>query len=142
MKNVIDTGNLGWVDINELTIRAIKENWFPEAQQKGIEAYVKARIRVMARHKKSGSELPELASIEIVDNETREAKRVYKQLALFTVNDYRQAIVYHRNQVKHHTNMAKAFADDCYEKFGVQLHFEFETMENITPAEENQVSLQ
>lgn len=111
--------NASWEDINGLARRAIEQNWFPEAAEKGVLAYVKARLRGMARKRNSETGLPELASIEVPFGEEGEIKRVYKQLSMFAPEDYEQVCKYHSQQVDHHISLVKAYAEDCYRRYGV-----------------------
>lgn len=96
-------------------------NWFPEAEEKAMLAYVKSRLRMMARRKNPKTGLPELASVEVPCDEDGRFERVYKQLSCFDPEDYRQVCSYHSEQARHHRRLAKAYADDCRRRFGIQM---------------------
>jgi hypothetical protein len=113
----------GWGDIEEMAQKAIDENWFPEAAEKGTMAYVKARLRMMANKKAKETGLPLMGSITVLDK-NKKPKKLYKQPALFDVQDYREACDFHRKRSKHHDKVAKAYAEDCYKRYGVQLHLD------------------
>lgn len=108
-------------------------NWFPEAEEKAMLAYVKSRLRMMARRKNPKTGLPELASVEVPCDEDGRFERVYKQLSCFDPEDYRQVCSYHSEQARHHRRLAKAYADDCRRRFGIQIAIEIEDSTVVLP---------
>lgn len=135
-----------WEEINDLAMRAYKENWFPEAAEKGALAYIKSCLRRMAKKRDPITKLPILASIEIADSASPTAtKRVYKQLSLFDIADYEQVCGYHYQQAEHHRSMATAYSDDCYKKYGIrliyeQINFGFEMENSFGEKEQKHIS--
>jgi hypothetical protein len=128
MESLLDNiGDRQWGNrIDEMAAVAVHENWFPEAKEIGPEVYVKMRLRQMASKKDPETGLPLLGSIVVVDEKTGKKEQRYKQLSLFEPEDYIVVCKYHNKMSGHHKRMAKAYAEDCYKRFGVQLYFDFE----------------
>lgn len=48
-------------------------------------------------------------------------QRIYKQTALFEVNDYTTAVDFYRREARANLRVAQALTADCYRRLGVQL---------------------
>jgi hypothetical protein len=128
MESLLDNiGERRWGNkIEEMVAVAMTENWFPEAEEIGPEAYVKMRLRQMASKKDPETGLPLLGSIVVIDKQTGKKERRYKQPPLFAPEDFMVVCKYHNNMSGHHKRLAKAYAEDCYKRYGVQLHLDFD----------------
>lgn len=113
----------GWADINTMCQKAMEEGWFPEAKEKGEEAYIKQQLRYMASKKNPSTGLPAVASVE---KETPEGAivRVYKQLSLFNADDCQQCYKYHGQKEKSHRKLKNAYADYAFKIFGHDIRLE------------------
>jgi hypothetical protein len=115
-----------WDDIDAIAKHAITENWFPEAEKVALLQYIKSRLRPILNQKDPSTGLPVHMSVVAKDLLTGKKKRVYKQLSLFTIDDYQEAFRYHRARGVHHQKILKALIDDCQKRLGVRLHLDLD----------------
>lgn len=89
-------------EIQRLALRAYTEEW-------------RAALR-----RKDANGVPIYTSI-LAPDETGELRRIYKQTALFDVEDYEVAIDFYQREAKANQRVAQALAADCFRRHGVQL---------------------
>jgi hypothetical protein len=107
--------------IEELVAKCDQANfWADDFFETVVDVAKKSTIRRLIRDVKDEFGWPSIASIETI-NEAGETVRVYKQEALFDVEDYRQVIYYHGDRSRHHRNMAVGYARRCKLRFNRQL---------------------
>src|SRR5512137_1067427 len=84
----------------------------------------KSTIRRLIRDVRDEDGWPSIGSIETT-NEAGETVRVYKQEALFDIEDYRKVVAYHSERSRHHRNMAIGYAKRCKTRFNKQPPLDF-----------------
>lgn len=89
-------------EVDRLAHRAFAEEW-----------------RAQLRKKVNG--VPIYGNIERVDAATGDTVRLYKQTSLFELDDYRSAIAACDRRAKAERRTARALAEDCQNRLGVQL---------------------
>lgn len=120
------TKDLGWVDIDTLARLAQDAGLYnePEFRQNALIKAIKVDLRATIRKLKDDSGLPIFASIKVPDGEGEE-REIYKQEALFDVEDYKQVCQYHVERGIYHLGMARRYEQRCYERYKVQLALSF-----------------
>lgn len=83
---------------------------------RGLADEVRAELRT-----KDENGVPKYGSLEIVDATTGEKQRIYKQTAMFDVDEYRAVANYHIGEARSHLKTAEAIAGAAHKRFGVQL---------------------
>lgn len=123
----------GWNSIDSLVELLDESNYwtadFLETAERGIKtAFVRRTIKTL----RDDSKFPVWASVETTSEDGKPV-RVYKQEALFDVEDYRQVVQYHTERASHHRRMATGYARRCEEKLGVQLRLGFDQARATKP---------
>lgn len=109
-----------WASIDELVSICDEQGYWDEAFMEGAVGKAKrSEIRRLTRQLKD-EHGDAWASVEI-RNDEGETTRVYKQLALFDVGDFKQAIDYHCDRSSYHHHKAVEYQRRCNDKHGVQL---------------------
>ena len=115
-----------WSTIDELVDACDKAHYWDKDFQASVAVQAKkAKIRHLIKKAKDGEGFPVWASVEAT-NEDGKTVRLYKQEALFDVNDYRQVTEYHADRSHYHKAMARSYAKRCRQRFGVQLRLNFD----------------
>lgn len=81
-------------------------------------------IRAALRRKESG--VPAYSNIDRVNPDSGDLERVYKQTALFNIDDYRAAVNSYARRAHDNWKVAAALASKCQAELGVQLTIPFE----------------
>ncbi|MBS4027214.1 MAG: hypothetical protein KGZ58_01145 [Ignavibacteriales bacterium] len=119
-------GQVEWMTIDNI-VKEVGKN--PELAERLLsdakDKALKFACRQLLRSIKTEEGLPAFASIVEADPNGNE-QRVYKQEALFDVNDYKQVVNYHSKQMVHHAKMARHYAKECQHQTSEQIHLPFD----------------
>lgn len=88
----------------------------------------KAHIRRMMRQLKDDDGWPLFANIVVQDKEGS-PKHIYKQQALFKLEDYRQVVGYHVATAQYHIKMARGYRRHAHTRFGAHIQIPFDFMD-------------
>lgn len=111
-----------WATIDDL-VRALDDGefWTPDFYAGALLDAKKATVRRFARMRGSDG-IPLLSSVVVTDGDGEE-QRVYKPERLFNVDDYVDAIHFHRERSRGHAKTAADYERRGRERFGEQLMF-------------------
>lgn len=93
-----------------------------EISRLAVRAFTE-EFRATLRRKDSNG-VPLYANVQQVDPVSGETSRRYKQTQLFDESDYKAAIASCQQRSRAELRTAKALADDCLTRLGVQLAFD------------------
>jgi len=114
------TKGLDWEDIKTLERMAIEGDCVTEEfKREGWKLALRQLIRQEMNRRRGPNGERVFHSVVVVDGDRK--RRVYKQEALFDINDYRQAIDYHAKMSKAHRAEAEGLVRRCRERYLVQL---------------------
>jgi hypothetical protein len=112
-----------WASIDELCTMCFdagdvfsEDDW-----EQARRSYAKTRIRREMKRLTDETGFPLFASVHTADPETGKQKRVYKQEALFDIEDYRAVIEEYAGRVKHDYEMMRGYRDRAEARFSEQL---------------------
>lgn len=108
-----DVGDFDWLDVIQSDDNAIKR-------------YKLTRIRRDLKQLKDETDFPVFGSVLKRDRDTGAEERVYKQEALFELDDYRQITAYYVDRANADAFMARAYRERALTRFGVELQLEFD----------------
>jgi len=115
-----------WMTIDNI-VNEVKKH--PELAERLLsdsrDKTLKFNCRQMLRSLKTDDGLPLFASIVEADPTGKET-RVYKQESLFNIEDYKQVVNYHGQQVVHHARMASHYAKAYQKQTSKQIHLPFD----------------
>jgi hypothetical protein len=115
-----------WNTIDELLSLCEEEGyWTEDFLEKAVDEAKKSHIRKCIKQLKDSDGWDQWASVETQTAEG-DTVRVYKQEALFDVEDYRQVVHYHNDRSDYHAKKAESYAARCQKRFNVQLTLPFE----------------
>ncbi len=86
---------------------------------RGLTDEVRSTLR-----RKDPNGVPLYTSVLAPDVEGEEPQRIYKQTALFDMNDYTVAVQFYRQEARANLRVARALVDDCLRRHGVQLQID------------------
>lgn len=115
------TNSMDWATIEDLEAVLDQhdywdESFFDSAVQQAKRAHIRRRIKQV----KDADGWPLIASVK-TQNADGEAIQVYKQEALFDVDDYRQVYLYHDQRSEYHRQMRDGYARHAEQRYGVQI---------------------
>lgn len=112
-----------WLSIDDIAERCDAEGfWSDEWLAGALERAKKYELRRLLRAVEGDDGFPMYASITVTDEEGSET-RLYKQEALFDVEDYVVVIKYHEKVAAHHLDRARTYLDRGVNRYGNQLRF-------------------
>lgn len=83
---------------------------------RGLTDEVRATLR-----RKDTNGVPLYTSVLTPNPDGGDPQRIYKQTALFDVEDYKTAVSFYRREARANEVVAEALTADCYRRLGVQL---------------------
>lgn len=120
VRQILDGAN-EWLEFDDVVRKMDEAGLFPQelassAVASGKRIYVR---RALARMKDKVG-FPLYPSVRITDADGKK-KRVYKQLSLFEIDDYKAVVNTHVDLSNHHRRMAEGYADRCLQLHQIQL---------------------
>lgn len=111
-----------WASIDDLVDACDEAGLWSESFENGaLESAKKAYVRRLTKQLKDAQGIPVFESIDQIDPETGEKRRVYMQPDLFSVEDFRVVVAAHYERSEYHLRIAKIRADQCRQKYGVMV---------------------
>ncbi len=92
-----------------------------EDDEQAKRSHKNQRIRREIKKMTDASGFPVFASVHTTDPETGKQRRVYKQEALFDIEDYRAVIEDYAKSLQHDYQMMKGYRDRAEQRFSEQL---------------------
>lgn len=117
------TRDAEWASIDELCDMCLEaEDVFTDDDwEQARRSYAKTRIRREMKKLTDETGFPLFASVHTRDPQTGKTKRVYKQEALFDIDDYRAVIEEYAGRVKHDCEMMRGYKNRAETRFSEQL---------------------
>lgn len=115
------TKDMEWGSIEEIVERLENGGYYDEEfKERSYDEARKADARRMIRRIRTPGDRPVFASLVKPGPDGKE-ERIYKQYALFDIEDYRQDIQSHCQRANHHIYEAMTLQAEAYRRFDVQL---------------------
>lgn len=124
LKRELEASGLSWATIDELTDYCQSRLPSPPTEQMRRD-WFKDRIRRVIKQNQRDNGLSEWESTLSTGPDGRAVRR-YKQLTLFTINDYRQVSEYHADRARYHGRKANSLVRLCmslHQKVQMELPF-------------------
>lgn len=128
---LLEVGKAGWGTIDDLRSRISGVegfNWYDvlKDDEHALRLVENAVIRREIRLLTDETGFPVITSIKRPNPDTGEVERVYKQEALFDIDDYRQVVSYWTERTNYGARMARSYRDRAQSRLHVQIPLQFD----------------